>query len=90
MSSENPNHPDLLPEGTGFVVVDTITASEKSLSDILSCILQHEETGIPLVVRGLNVDPNWLPLPGSDPPAERGDGEYQPSGRWMGLLLTSI
>ena len=87
MSSEVLNQPDSLPESTRskFMAVDTITANEKSLGDIVSCILQHEETGIPLVVRGLNVDPNWLPLPGSNPPAERIDGEYQPSGKWTDL-----
>jgi len=89
MSSEVLNQPDSLPESTGskFMTVNTIIANEKSLGDILSCILKHEETGIPLVVRGLNVDPNWLPLPGSDPPAERVDGEYQPPSKWTGLSL---
>ncbi|KAF9642821.1 hypothetical protein BDM02DRAFT_3192626 [Thelephora ganbajun] len=80
MSSDNPNpnSPGLLPEGTGFTAVDTISANDKPLSDILSRILQHEETGIPLVVRGLNADPNWSPLPGPDPPKEGKDAEHQP------------
>ncbi|KAF9643984.1 hypothetical protein BDM02DRAFT_3191015 [Thelephora ganbajun] len=78
MSSDNPNPPGLLLEGMGFTAVDTISANDRSLSDILSRILQHEETGIPLVVRGLNADPNWSPLPGPDPPKENRDVEHQP------------
>ncbi|KAF9643353.1 hypothetical protein BDM02DRAFT_3191788 [Thelephora ganbajun] len=78
MSSDNPNPPRSSPEGTGFTAVDTISTNDKSLSDILSCILQHKETGIPLVVCGLNTDPNWAPLPGPDPPEENRDVERQP------------
>lgn len=87
MSSDTPSQPSSSQEGAGFAAIDTVSANDKSLSDILSSILEHEETGIPLVVRGLNIDPNWSPLPGSCSLKEHRDGERQPPGRWMDLLL---
>jgi len=82
MSSGNPESPGSPPEGRGFAAIDTISANDKPLGDILSCILQHEKTGIPLVVRGLHADSNWSPLPGADPPGGHGDVERRLPGRW--------
>ena len=79
--SNNPNPPSLLPEKRGFGTVETISAKGESLDKILSRILQHEEAGIPLVVRELNADPSWSPQPGSSPPEDHGGGGLQPPGR---------
>ena len=86
MPLDDPNRPGSLEEA-GFTAVDTISANDKSLEEILSCILHHEEAGTPVVVRGLDADPNWSLLPGQDPPEGSGDVEHQPPGRWMGLSL---
>lgn len=82
MSSDDSNPPQSLPEGMGFTAVDTISAADEPPDDILSCILRHEEAGIPLVIRGLNVDPNWSPLRGLDPLEGHGDDGHQPPGRF--------
>ena len=53
MSSDTPNPPNQPCsswEGTEFTAVNTISASNKPLNDILSCVLQHEEAGIPPIV----------------------------------------
>ena len=87
MSSDVPSTPCSSQEGTDFAAVNTVSASDKSLSDILSCVLQYEEAGTPLVVRGLNVDPNWSTLLGSGLLKEHRDGEHQTPSRRMHLLL---
>lgn len=74
--------PNPLPDGTGFKTVDTISATERPLSEVLSCILEHEEAGIPLVIAGLSADPNWLPFPQPHPSeveAHGGIGQRRPS-----------
>lgn len=65
MSSNDPNPPDSLSDRTGFKTVDTISVEETPLCEVLSCVIEHEEAGIPLVIVGLNVDPNWSPFPQS-------------------------
>ena len=81
MSSDNSNPPGPQPEGMGFTAVDAISPGEKPLCEVLSCILEHEEMGIPLVIRGLDTDPNWSPLPELGPPEEGGNLGHQSSGR---------
>ena len=81
MSTDNPNSPGSLPENGGFATVDTILATNESLGDILSCILQHEESGAPLVIRGLNADPKWSPLPIPPPLEDQGFAEPRSPGR---------
>lgn len=81
MSSNHPDPPSPSQEEMEFVAVDTISAVDRSPSDILSCFLQHEETGTPLVIRGLNVDPNWSPLPEPDLSEDHRDVDYQLPGR---------
>lgn len=83
MSSNNTT--DLPSERRDFKAVDTISAKERPLGDILSVILRYEEEGIPLVIRGLNADPKWSPPPGPDPPKKHGEGEVQLSGRFIDL-----
>ena len=78
MSLGDSNPPHSL---SGFAAVDTILATDKPLNDVLSCVLQHEEIGIPLVIRGLNIDPNWLPHPELDPPEGHVDGGHRLPGR---------
>jgi hypothetical protein len=79
MSSDNQNPPSSSLEGTRSWAVDTISSQDKPISDIFSSILQHEEAGIPVVVRGLNNDPKWSPTPRLDPLEDRGC-ERQPPG----------
>ena len=83
MSSDNPDPPGLPPNEREFTTIDTISVNDKSPGDILSCVLRHEETGIPLVVRGLNADSNWFPLPAPDTPEAYGGAERQLPGRWI-------
>jgi len=90
MSSNNSNPSSLLLEGSEFTTIDRISANEGSLDDILSCILKHEEIGVPLVVHGLNADPNWSPLPRPGPSGEHGDVEGQPPGMWMFPLKVNL
>lgn len=87
MSSDDSNPPGARQQGMGFATVDAISVNNKSPGEILSCILQHEETGTPLVVHGLNGDPNWLPLPGSDSAEEGEILEHQSTGRQTNLSL---
>ena len=87
MSSYNPDPPGSPLEGRCFTDIDTILANDNPLYDILSCVLQHEEAGIPLVVRGLNADPTWFPLPGPDPPGGHGGTERQLPGRLIYFSL---
>jgi hypothetical protein len=80
--------PNPLPDGTGFKTVDIISATERPLNEVLSCVLEHEEAGVPLVIVGLSADPNWLPFPQSHPSeAEaRGNIEQQRSSTAFCLL----
>jgi hypothetical protein len=80
-------HPTPPGSQMGFAAVDTISANDKPVGEILSCILQHEETGIPLVVRGLSADPNWSPLPGLTPSEEEGNPGRRSPGRQINLPM---
>jgi hypothetical protein len=83
--SDNANPLSSSPERRGFRAVDILSAKGESLGDILSRVLQHEEAGVPLIVRGLDADPRWSPSP---LPKERGGGEGQPPGRFENPLLS--
>ena len=85
MSSDDSNPPGPHSEGMGLTAVDAISAGEKPLCEVLSCILEHEEMGIPLVVRGLDTDPHWTPLAGLGPPEEGENLGYLSSGREQNL-----
>ena len=63
MSSNDSDRPDPLKARTHFKTVDTISATEQSLREVISCVLEHEEAGIPLIIAGLNEDSNWSPFP---------------------------
>ena len=84
MSPGGPDPSGSLPKRTGFKAIATISASDESPSDILSRVLEHEEIGMPLVIRGLKTDPNWSPLPRSDV-FEGTDTELQQPGEWEAI-----
>lgn len=83
MSSDSPDPPGLPPNEREFTAIDTISVNDKSPDEILSFVLRHEETGIPLVIRGLEADSNWFPLPVPDARGAHGDAERQPPGMWI-------
>lgn len=84
MSSDDSTQPG---SQMGFAAVDTISANDNPPCEIISCILQHEEAGIPLVVRGLDTDPNWSPLPRLDPSEEEENLGRQSPGRQINRSL---
>ena len=91
MSSNDHDPPDSSPDRMDFKTVDTVSIMEKSLSEVLSCVLQHEESGIPLVIVGLSADPNWSPFPQMRPSevGVHGDGEGQYPGTVSQSLLNA-
>jgi hypothetical protein len=84
MSSNDLNPPNSSPDGTGFKTIDTVSAAESPPSEVLSCILEYEEAGVPLVIVGLSADPDWLPFPQPRlSEAEVGGGVER---QWPGVL----
>jgi len=53
------------PDDTNLLHINTIPARTPS-QDLLRCILEHEENGMPLVITGIDSDSQWC---AQSPPA---------------------